>query len=69
MWELGWGFMVRLFPSLSYMLPCSFFPSFSPRAQPAFRSSSEEVVLYVAADSGCPLEEVSSGSFYFAILN
>ena len=37
--------------------------------QPAFRFFKEEIVPYVAVDSVCPWEEVSSGSSYVTILN
>ena len=38
-------------------------------AQPTFRFFSEEVVPHLAVDSVCTWEDVSSGSFYVAILN
>lgn len=60
-------FMERLGPGLSYLLWCG--PCLpDTRSCSVFRFFSEEV-RYLAADSVCPLEEVSTVSSYVTILN
>lgn len=65
------GFLVRLVQSflLSSMWFSSYLPDMKGLLHEFLGFSSEEIVPYVAVDLRCPLEEVSSGSSYIAILN
>lgn len=73
--DYGWlwrgvGFMVRLHFSLPYLPPDLFLLcSFEEIIQLVFRSFSQRIFPFVAVDSLCPWENVSSRSSYAGILN